>query len=312
MNSLDYPYYTYCYKYDEKRIRKLIANFSPLICKTIPKELSGNKLEKYEDEYFIIYDKWQNTAEINDITNLFSETVRVTCKFGNYPTPMEYWTKNKETVMQKAITDYGEPMTIFNIRETIFANTWLCNNFRITVAMAVLRRFKVRKWLDISAGWGDRLLAAIFHGVELYVGADPNKDLHPCYQKMINTFVSKNKRERFKVLQYGFEDAPIPKTQFDLVFTSPPFFDLEKYSVHSGDSITKFAGEKNWTDNFLMVCIEKAYRHLEPGGHMVLYLHDSPYLNTRLKELNELMTYKGKIYFCESKCRGMHVWQKRD
>ena len=128
---------------------------------------------------------------------------------------------------------------------------------------------------------------------------------------MIETFVPTKKRERFKVFESGFEDAPIPKGQlFDMVFTSPPFFDLEKYSTHAGDSITKYAGEKKWTDNFLMVSIFKAYSHLEKGGHMILYLHDEPYLNSRLKELETIMTYKGKLYFCESKCRGIHVWQK--
>jgi hypothetical protein len=302
---MKYPFYAYCYKFDLIRIKKLITNFSPLILNVFPKEF-----EKYPDKYFIIVDKWENTAEINDLTNMFSEEVRITCKFGNEPTPLEYWEKNKDAVIQKTKKDYGEPVAIFNIRETIFAATKLCNNFRITVALAVLQHFKVKKWLDISSGWGDRLLAAIFHNVELYVGADPNKDLHPCYQKMINTFVPPNKRERFKVFESGFEDAPIPNTMFDLVFTSPPFFDLEKYSTYKGDSITKFKGEKNWTDNFLMVSILKAYKYLEPGGHMILYLHDEPYLNKRLKELDPIMTYKGKIYFCEAKCRGMHVWQK--
>ena len=125
---------------------------------------------------------------------------------------------------------------------------------------------------------------------------------------MIDTFATN--KNKFILIEDGFETAKLPNTKFDLVFSSPPFFDLEKYSNYDNDSLTKYKTEKNWCDNFLIKSIYKAYNYLEKNGHMILYIHSSPYVDKQLLELNKVMKYKGKIYFYENKLRGMHVWQK--
>ena len=154
---------------------------------------------------------------------------------------MEYYQKNKNKYQND---------TIINLREKLFLETRFCNNFRVSIVLTILTVFKVKKYLDISAGWGDRLLASILYKVKLYCGVDPNKDLHKYYKQIINNFATNKKN--FILIEDGFETAILPDTKFDLVFSSPPFFDLEKYSNYDNDSLTKYKTEQNWCDNFLM------------------------------------------------------------
>jgi len=292
---MEYPYYNLIYKLNKKHIKKIVKEFTPNI--VTKKFLDA---QKYKDKYFIIIDKWEDNNELNSLTDYFTEKVRIKCKFGKYLSPLEYYQKNKQK--------YNKINDIISLRERLFNETRFCNNFRVSVVLAILKTFKVKKYLDISAGWGDRLLASLLYKVKLYCGVDPNKDLHQYYNQMIETF-STNKN-KFILIEGGFETAELPNTKFDLVFSSPPFFDLEKYSNYDNDSLTKYKTEKNWCDNFLMTSIMKAYNYLEKNGHMILYIHSSPYVDKRLLELNKIMNYKGIIYFYENKLRGMHVWQK--
>ena len=292
--TLEYPYYNLIYKINKKRIKNIVKDFKPTIITT--KFLDAYK---YDDKYFIIVDKWNDNYELNTLTDYFTERVRVTCRFGKHLSPLEYYQKNKKKFHENNIID---------LREKLFLETRFCNNFRVSVVLAILKTFKVKKYLDISAGWGDRLLASLLYKVKLYCGVDPNKDLHKYYNQMIDTFATN--KDNFILIEDGFETAELPKTKFDLVLSSPPFFDLEKYSNYDNDSLTKYKTEKNWCDNFLMKSIIKAYNYLEKNGHIILYIHSSPYVDKKLLELNKLMKYKGMIYFYENKLRGMHVWQK--
>jgi hypothetical protein len=164
--------------------------------------------------------------------------------------------------------------------------------------------------LDISAGWGDRLLSGIFTKIKYYESCDPNLDLHPCYEKIINIFVSKTKRKNYVIHKNGFLESNIIGKEFDIVFTSPPFFELEKYSNYEENSLKQFKNEKEWTDNFLMKSIIKSYNYLKKNGYMILYIGGSKYVMESIHKLDKIMDYKGIIYFYENNPRGIHVWQK--
>jgi 16S rRNA G966 N2-methylase RsmD len=299
--TIIYPYYHLFYQLKIANIKKIIKEYKPIVIRTPFKNA-----QKYEDSYFIIIDKWTTNEELNSLTDYFTETIRVQCKFGSYPSPFEYWQKNK----QKMIYKLKNP-TLASLRNQLFYETKLCNNFRISVILPILKHFQCKKYLDISAGWGDRLLASIFHNVDLYYSTDPNKDLHLLYKKMITKFVKKENRHKFIIHDIGFEDLEIPKNiQFDLVFSSPPFFTLEKYSKYKNNSMTKYSTEKEWCDNFLMKSILKAYHYLEKNGTMILYIHHSKLVDEKMQLLHKMMKYKGQIYFYDNQLRGMHVWQK--
>jgi 16S rRNA G966 N2-methylase RsmD len=309
MNKLEYPYYNKYYKLNKKEILTYIKNYKPIILKHIPKELIKYNLQKYNNSYFIIKEDYLKNFYINSVTDYFSEYVRIKCKFGNGISPYEYWKKNKKIIIEQALKKYGT-LNIINLREIIYLNTKLCNNLRITVILTILDYFKPKSWLDISAGWGDRLLGAIFYKINYYESCDPNLELHKYYDNIITTFVTKSKRKNFIIHKRGFLESLFEKMDFDIVFSSPPFFKLEKYSDFSENSITKYNTEKDWCDYFFIPSLIKAYNHLKEGGIMILYMGGSNNVMNAMHKLDSIMEYQGIIYFYEKKPRGMYVWKK--
>ena len=97
---------------------------------------------------------------------------------------------------------------------------------------------------------------------------------------------------------------------FDIVFSSPPFFTLEKYSSYEDNSITHYKDEETWCDQFFVKSLIKCYNHLEKDGHMILYMGGSKYVFDRMFKLNNVMAYKGVMYFYDNKPRAMYVWKK--
>jgi hypothetical protein len=312
---IQYPYYNIYYKFDKKHTLQMVKNFKPVIynptnISEIPQNMKKFSFDKYDDSsYFIIKDDWKKNEEINKITDYFSESVRVICSFANSVCPLVYWENNKVEILENTIKKYKD-LNIHNIREYLFEKTRFCNNFRISVGLTVLNHFKPKKWLDISSGWGDRLLSALLYKVERYVSTDPNKDLHPCYNKIIQTFVPKAKRNKITIHKEGFEDVDLKDEMFDIVFSSPPFFTLEKYSSYEDNSITHYTDEETWCDKFFVKSLIKCYNHLEKDGHMILYMGGSKYVFDRMFKLNNVMAYKGVMYFYDNKPRAMYVWKK--
>ena len=315
--SLKYPYFNLFFDINNHdNLHEIYNKVKQLkdiekIYTKIPKGLSkySDSFEKFGSEYFIIHDLYDETHFINNLTDIFSEKERVNCSIGKYESPQHYWDKNKKHIIKKTINKYKD-LNIYLLRETIFENTKLCNNFRISVCLSILNYFKPKKWLDISAGWGDRLMSAIMystilkHPFTLYEATDPNLNLHPCYQEMLNTFVSPSKQKKFIIHKNGFLEANLSNTKFDIVFSSPPYFTLEKYSSFAEDSITKHPNEKDWVDYFLVPSIIKSHKYLKKGGHLILYYAGSKYAMERLFKIsNELMEYQGIIYYFENKMK---------
>jgi hypothetical protein len=127
----------------------------------------------------------------------------------------------------------------------------------------------------------------------------------------MESFLSKTDMKKYKIYKNGFLEAPIPVNEkYDIVFTSPPFFTLELYSKFPENSVTKYSSELDWINHFFIPSLMKAYKHLEKGGHIVLYMGGSDNVMKSMHRLDSIMTYKGVIYFYEKTPRGIYVWQK--
>jgi|SaaInlLV_10m_DNA_3_1039740.scaffolds.fasta_scaffold09437_2 hypothetical protein len=318
--KIEYPYAKYHTKLDVDKIKQQILNFSAIVHNQIPNALktTNEQLITMDDSFVIIEENWIKYKEINAITDLFTEKQRVHCVFKNNKSPYKYWNENKHKIIKKAKHKYKK-INIYTLREVIYNNSKLCSNYRISLCLAILNIFKPKKWLDISGGWGDRLLSAIFYSFvnnfELYCSTDPNKDLVPGYMKMIDTFVHEEDKHKFKLFTSGFEHAVFPIDDFDIVFSSPPFFDLEIYSTHEGDSMNNNNTEESWGEHFLKPTLINSYNHLKFGGHIILYIHASHCVQKYLDKLSNIMKYQGIIYNYDANdkrniVRKTFVWKK--
>jgi hypothetical protein len=301
--NIEYPFYKEIKTFNKKELMNDIKKINNIIYDTIPNELRKNKMEKFKDKYFIIKDEFNKTKNINNTTDLFSEENRIKCKFGKDKSPKEYWDEHKKDIIKKN-------NNMKEMREEIYKNVKMCNNFKITVALIILNYFKPKKWLDISAGWGDRLIASILYNIKIYESCDPNLDLHNAYKNIIDEMVEPKKRKNYIIHKNGFIESKIKNKNFDILFSSPPFFDLEKYSKHEEDSITKYKNEKEWIDKFFAKSLVKAYKLLKVGGHMILYMGGSKNVMDEMHKLDKIMKYEGVIYYYHKIPRAIYVWKK--
>jgi hypothetical protein len=60
--------------------------------------------------------------------------------------------------------------------------------------------------------------------------------------------------------------------RYDLVFTSPPYFTLEKY-----EGMPEYAGKEGFLNEFLRPVVERAWSGLESGGFMALNMPEFMY-----------------------------------
>lgn len=206
---------------------------------------------------------------VNMITEYFQENCRMECqRHDSNIKPIEHW-KDPEKLYNIFLEI--ENVNIDNIYNWFYKNIRTCTYFKSTLAYSVYKYFNSKRILDISSGWGDRLVGAIGINADCYHGFDPNECVHKGYQEIIKILnVDKTK---FIIKKQGFENAKLTE-MYDTVFTSPPYFILEKYSDDSEQSITKYNDLNDWNNNFLYKSLRNAWNHLISGGHLAINIED--------------------------------------
>lgn len=158
-----------------------------------------------------------------------------------------------------------------------------------------------KKWLDISSGWGDRLLAAMSLGMD-YVGFDPNIELKSGHSNMISMFGDPS---RHRVIYEPFEKGTIPEGPYDVVLTSPPYFTVEEYVPNQeGQSIVSFPEKTQWIVWFLYASLSKAWDNLKENGYLILHLGDSVKKDKNGKIIQTIDTTEAANIFIENYLEG--------
>jgi 16S rRNA G966 N2-methylase RsmD len=146
-------------------------------------------------------------------------------------------------------------VTLYEIFKLYFGSI---AQFRPTIAYELYCKLKPTSVLDFSAGWGGRCLAAIKYDCQ-YVGFDTNTDLKKPYNQMLSYIKPKTKT------QIIFQDSAtvdFSKYKYDMVFTSPPYFTIEKY-----ENMPSYSSYQNWIETFLQPVISKSYRYMQTNGN---------------------------------------------
>jgi tRNA1(Val) A37 N6-methylase TrmN6 len=115
--------------------------------------------------------------------------------------------------------------------------------------------------LDFSAGWGGRAIAAMSLGIP-YVGVDANTKLEPSYRRMIATY---NPDAKISLFFQPSESVDFSKFNYDTIFTSPPYFMLEKY-----ETMPVYKDKADFLDRFFRPVVMGAWKYLRKGGKMAL------------------------------------------
>ena len=144
------------------------------------------------------------------------------------------------------------------------------SNFRPTAAAAIYETYGGDGvvW-DMSCGWGGRLLGALMaKNITKYIGTEPATLTCRGVRQMAEDFMHLGKNIEIHCM--GSENyLPKPKT-LDLCFTSPPYFDNERYSEENTQSYKKFSEYEDWKYGFYERTMMNCKRGLKSGSHMLI------------------------------------------
>lgn len=205
--------------------------------------------------------------EIDAIADHFVEDIRIGCRQFGKPNIVDIWLKTPASVLRKLKTpDDVRMFCMKEGRECRLFSTGLALHFMMDYVPGI-----GLKILDPSAGWGDRMIAAIIAGdkVAEYHGYDPNLALKPRYQDIIDRL---DKSKKCIVITEKFQIAQIVKDYYDLAITSPPYFDLEDYSKDADQSIVEFPTWELWIRNFYTKYLLNMRYGVRKGGVLIIYV----------------------------------------
>ena len=168
-----------------------------------------------------------------------------------------------------------------SIRMATTLRKYVASQFKPSIAKGFYDYFKSVNVLDFSAGWGDRL-AGFYCGetTKSFVGIDPNSTNHPNYKRQVEfykkhqTFFEEQKQ--VELICSPAEDVDYSKYEnyFDMIFTSPPYFDVEKYSDEDTQSYKRYTTIDSWNENFLHKTIGKLIPTLKKDGILAVNIAD--------------------------------------
>ena len=272
--------------------------------------------DSYSSEFKYFNHNTEEYKTIDIITDYFTETERMKSIRSDQAikaSPYDIWISGGDITKDIVVNSLNKSLmssldlNMDLLREEIFESTKKdggikeSTQFKVSLAKSVIHYFcpdpSSSKMLDISAGWGDRLIAAASSKLAGYFACDPNTNLKSGHDNIIDTIIPVDKKHLYKINYEPFETVTIPKDEkFNLIFSSPPFFDLEIYDNDAKQSIYKFSDGNKWLVDFLFASLSKAWEHLIPGGHMVIHITDVPTL-----KICEPM-----VLFCQTKLSGCY------
>lgn len=185
--------------------------------------------------------------------------------------PYRYTLRDGSTVQTRETFD----ITLGEIRRGFVVQRSAVSFFRPTVAASIwyagLHGQKTPTVWDPSGGFGGRLLgfAAMFPE-GLYYANEPAKRIRDDLTRL-----AEDTPNCAFIEPEGSEKARFGKHTLDMVFTSPPYFDLEKYYDEPGQCWKDYPTLDLWTEKYLLPTLETARHALRPSAPCVLNVDEA-------------------------------------
>ena len=257
----------------------------------------------------------------NDCSNYFQIENRWSVDGSVSPGPKRTWENHKfmKTLMGSAYSLKMPKITKNILRTMIGLRKYICSQFKPNVAKIIYDMFESENILDFSAGWGDRLAGfyASEHGKH-YVGIDPRKENHSIYKEQSEFydkhlgFFEHDRKSEFYCSPAEDFDFTQYEDYFDLVFTSPPYFSVERYSYDDTQSWVRYKDIDDWNKDFLQTTLGNLWGSIKSGGYLLVNISDV-YTNSKwstdrgwLEICNPMNDYLSKLGEYQG-CIGMEM-----
>lgn len=234
----------------------------------------------------------------NKVSDYFQETNRMKCGSNQVDAPWDIWHDFDKLAKMNwhfwrtgalGKSDIG-PATF---RSAFRIGTYTATQFKPSVAKALYEKHNAVHVLDTSVGWGDRLAA--FYATDstrVYVGCDPNPDTFSvykeqclAYERMLGSSPVIVEAENYfkctgskQVEIWNLPSEDVDWTQytdyFDFYFTSPPYFETEKYAQSTDkselQSWNRYPTYDAWKNDFFFKVNRMVWETLKNDAYMML------------------------------------------
>ena len=285
----------------------MLQQFSVLEKQNISSKIKNISLDVVEREMNQLIEIGENASTIsprsrigNNIVDYFTFTQRLETKgkynvnFYEFVEQIDEFKKKKfisnmlnyyATVKNKNNTknEYTVLKEVYNICISAI------NIIRPLVYMEIYAKYKPRTILDFCAGWGGATVAACALGIEKYIGIEINYGLKEPYDSLISYLKTKSNTKIEMLFQNALQ-IDYAKYDYDFVFTSPPYYFIQKYENNA-----KYSSKKEMDEMFYIPIFTKTYNGLKPGGYYIINVCKEVYDNVLVGLFgvaNEIYPYK--------------------
>jgi tRNA1(Val) A37 N6-methylase TrmN6 len=163
------------------------------------------------------------------------------------------------------------------------------NIIRPLVYMEIYSKYQPTCVLDFCAGWGGAAVAASALNIPHYIGIEININLKEPYEKMVEYLKTKS-TSKIEIIFENALNIDYNKFYYDLVFTSPPYYFIQKY-----ENNIEYSNKQDMNELFYKPIFTKVYKGLQPGGYFIINVCKEVYENVLINLFglaNEIYPYK--------------------
>lgn len=226
-----------------------------------PRSKIGNNIV----DYFTFEERLKTKGKYNLNFYEFVERIDEMKKKKFIQNMFTYYTnvKNKN----KTKNDYVVMKEVYNICISSI------NIFRPIQSMEIYAKYKPTRILDFSCGWGGRLVGACALDIPHYIGIDINTGLKPGYDKMTEFLREKtDTKTEITMIYQNSLDVDYSTIKYDMVFTSPPYYFIEKYPNNIA-----YSSKSDMDEKFYKPLFQKTFDNLQNNGVYCLNLNKEIY-----------------------------------
>ncbi|MFW6219596.1 MAG: hypothetical protein ACOC33_02005 [bacterium] len=253
-----------------------IVDFNVLKSRTyVDNVVKGEWFSRYEYQYPKVNLYIDTVNDGLKASGHFTHEARMLCDGRVGPGPMKTWNSDKfiRSALGALFSLKLSEVSDKTLRICITMRKMVASQFKPAIAKCLYELFDVEDVLDFSMGWGDRLVGALATpNLKSYTGIDPNTETHKGYKKIIETFNIHNKKLDINIS--CAEDFDHEDRQYDFVFTSPPYYDCERYSYDNTQSWKRYKKLEDWNKNFLNKSIGNFWSNIKDNGIVAINISD--------------------------------------
>lgn len=231
-------------------------------------------------------DDWHKLLTYNTINKNTASKVRVGMKLCEYFFPNFYKIKNskgesfenlwnKENLVKILRWNRKSHSTPYlsELKRGIYFCCGLTKNtmYRPHLSKIINTHLGVKTVLDPCAGWGGRMLGTVASG-NRYIAFEPNVETYENLNNLVDFLDIRDRVLLYNDVAENMSDYDF--SSVDMVFTSPPYFNLEVYSDNERQAENKYSSYEEWKTKWLTDVIQKCIMRLNRKGYSCWNVHN--------------------------------------